>query len=253
MDSQIESAMKRGRGYWFVDGFTEILAGILFILLGGITLLSGMVPPSSFLSQFISLAEGAAIVKLVGLILAVLGLWWLKDRFTYPRTGFVREKGVPGAQLLVFLRNAVLIAILPVLGLIGALFLLPVRGAIFSMPVWFPPVVGALWAALCIVIGEWASLRRFRLLAAVILIAGITAGAWQLALGLPNVPAEALQGNLMGPLPDVLRIPLEETISRTLTGVGLLTLLSGIAFALSGLVTFLRYRKENPSPYREEL
>ncbi|MGD0174550.1 MAG: hypothetical protein ABSC61_09060 [Anaerolineales bacterium] len=253
MDRQIESVMKRGRGYWFVDGFTEILAGILFILLGGITLLSGIVPPSSFLSQFISLAESAAIVKFLGLILAVLGLWWLKDRFTYPRTGFVREKGVPRAQLLVFLRNAVLIAILPMIGLIIPLFLIPaVRGAIFSMPVWFPPVLGIFWGALCILLGEWTALRRFRLLGVVIMLAGISIGAWQLTLGLPNVPADALRANILSPLPDVLWAPVEESLNRVLTGVGLLTLLSGIAFAVSGLATFLRYRKENPVPYREE-
>ncbi|HEY5118891.1 MAG TPA: hypothetical protein VII90_05505 [Anaerolineales bacterium] len=253
MDSQIESVMKRGRGYWFVDGFTEILVGILFILLGGITLLSGIVPQNSFLSQFVSLAESAAIVKLLGLILAVLGLWWLKDRFTYPRTGFVREKGVSRSQLLVFLRNAVLIAILPVLGLIIPLFVVPaVRGAIFSMPVWFPPVVGIFWGALCILLGEWTALRRFRLLGVVIMLAGISIGAWQLTLGLPNVPADALRATILSPLPDVLWAPLEESLNRVLTGVGLLTLLSGIAFAVSGLATFLRYRKENPVPYREE-
>ncbi|MGD0807761.1 MAG: hypothetical protein ABSA10_09910 [Anaerolineales bacterium] len=253
MDSQIESVMKRGRGYWFVDGFTEILAGILFILLGGITLLSGIVPPSSFLSQFVSLAESAAIVKFLGLILAVLGLWWLKDRFTYPRTGFVREKGVPRAQLLIFLRNAVLIAILPVLGLIIPLFVVPaVRGAIFSMPVWFPPVLGIFWGALCILLGEWTALRRFRLLGVVIMLAGISIGIWQLTLGLPNVPADALRANILSPLPDVLWAPVKESLNRVLAGVGLLTLLSGIAFAVSGLATFLRYRKENPVPYREE-
>lgn len=253
MDSQIESVMKRGRGYWFVDGFTEILVGILFILLGGITLLSGIVPQNSFLSQFVSLAESAAIVKFLGLILAVLGLWWLKDRFTYPRTGFVREKGVSRSQLLVFLRNAVLIAILPMIGLIIPLFFIPaVRGAIFSMPVWFPPVVGIFWGALCILLGEWTALRRFRLLGVVIMLAGISIGAWQLTLGLPNVPADALRATILSPLPDVLWAPLEESLNRVLTGVGLLTLLSGIAFAVSGLATFLRYRKENPVPYREE-
>jgi len=253
MEKQIESAMKRGRGYWFVDGFTEILAGILFILLGGITLLSGIVPPSSFLSQFISLAESAAIVKFLGLILAVLGLWWLKDRFTYPRTGFVREKGVPRGQLLVFLRNAVLIAIVPMIGLIIPLFFIPaVRGAIFSMPVWFPPVLGIFWGALCIFLGEWTALRRFRLLGVVILLAGISIGAWQLTLGLPNVPADALRANILSPLPDVLWAPVEESLNRVLTGLGLLTLLSGIGFSVSGLATFLRYRKENPVPYREE-
>jgi hypothetical protein len=253
MEKQIESAMKRGRGYWFVDGFTEILAGILFILLGGITLLSGVIPQNSFFSQFISLAESAVIVKIVGLILAVLGLWWLKDRFTYPRTGFVREKGLPRSQWIVFLRNAVLIAVLPVLGLMIPLFIVPaVRGAIFSMPVWFPPVVGIFWGALCIVLGDWTALRRFQILGVIIMLTGILAGIWQLTLGLPIVPADALRAGILSPLPDVLLAPLEETLSRVLTGVGLVTLASGIGFTISGFVTFLRYRKENPAPYREE-
>jgi hypothetical protein len=29
-------------------------------------------------------------------------------------------------------------------------------------------------------------------------------------------------------------------------------LVTGVFFAVSGLVTFLRYRKENPAPYEEE-
>jgi hypothetical protein len=45
---------------------------------------------------------------------------------------------------------------------------------------------------------------------------------------------------------------LEETLTRALAGVGVVTLVSGIGFAVSGLVTFLRYRKENPAPYKEE-
>jgi hypothetical protein len=253
METQIDSAVKRGRAYWFVDGFTEIFAGILFLLLGGITLLSGILPPGSFLSQFISLAEGAAIVKILGLILAVLGLWWLKDRFTYPRTGFVREKGMPRAQWLIFLRNAVLLAILPMIGLIIPLFLMPaVRGAIFSIPVWFPPVLGIFWGALYILLGQWTALRRFRFLGVVIMFAGVLIGVWQLTLGLPIVPAEALQANILSPLPDVLWTPLEESLSRVLTGVGLLTMLSGIGFSILGVVTFLRYRKENPIPFPEE-
>jgi hypothetical protein len=95
-------------------------------------------------------------------------------------------------------------------------------------------------------------LRRFRLMGALILLAGIVVGVWQLVIGLPNFPVEALQSNSLAALPEVVRAPMAETINRTFISIGLLTLVSGTVFAISGVVTFLRYRKENPVPYREE-
>ena len=44
-----------------------------------------------------------------------------------------------------------------------------------------------------------------------------------------------------------------EIINRTLTGLSFLVLIAGIIFMLSGFVTFLRYRKENPTPYSEDV
>jgi hypothetical protein len=234
MNTQIEPATKRGRGYWFVDGFIEMITGGLLIILGGILLLSGMAPQDSFLAQFLSVAGEIALVKVVGILMAVLVLWWLKDHFTYPRTGFIRGKRIPLAQILAFLRDGFLILALPMLALMAALALLPpLRGAFFSMPVWFPVGIGVIWGALCILLGQWTGLRRFWVVGALIGLAGIKAGAWQFVLGVPGVS-------------------LETAIYRTFAGAGLLSLASGVVFALSGLVTFLRYRKENPVPYSEE-
>ena len=44
MDIQIDAALKRARGYWFIDGFTEMAAGGLFVILAGILLFSGTMP-----------------------------------------------------------------------------------------------------------------------------------------------------------------------------------------------------------------
>jgi hypothetical protein len=88
-------------------------------------------------------------------------------------------------------------------------------------------------------------LRRFRLLGAMILLAGMVVGIWQYAMGLPAFPANVQPGILQ---PQVLEI-----INRTLTSLGFLTLASGAILMFSGLVTFLRYRKENPIPYAEEV
>jgi len=235
MSTQIDTAIKRGRGYWFVDGFIEMFAGGLLILLGAILLLRGLAPQDSFLAQFISVASEIAMVKVVGIFMAILALWWLKDRFTYPRTGFVRGKRMPMVQILAFFRNGFLVLALPALGLIAVIFLLrPLQGALFSMSIWFPVGLGVLWAVLCVLSGKWLGLRRFWLLGALIGLTGIAAGAWQFVIGWANIPVET-------------------AIYRTFASVGLLTLVSGVVFLLSGVATFLRYRKENPVPYQEEL
>jgi hypothetical protein len=44
-----------------------------------------------------------------------------------------------------------------------------------------------------------------------------------------------------------------ESISRTLSSMGALILVTGIILILSGVITFLRYRKENPTPYAEDV
>jgi hypothetical protein len=253
MDNRIDSAIRVGRGYWFVDGFTEMLAGGLFVLLGGVLLLRGMVPQGSFLAQFASIVSNIGFIKLFGLLAAVLILWWLKDRFTYPRTGFVRGKRVTLLQMLTFLRNAVLCLLLPVLALVAAFFFLPsMRAILFSMPVWSPTAMSIIWAVLSVLAGRWLGLRRFVLLGGLILLAGLGISAWQLATGLSPIPVEALQSNSLAALPEALRTSLAEILNRVFVSIGLLTLVSGTVFAISGVVTFLRYRKENPVPYQEE-
>ncbi len=251
MDKQIEAALKRARSYWFVDGFTELITGGLFILLGGILLLRGSAPRSSFPAQFVSIAGDISIVKAAGIIAAILALWWLKNQFTYPRTGFVREKWVTATQILTLIGKAILILILPVMGIVAAFIFMPLmRGTLFSMPIWFPAVLSLVWAVLCILLGRWMGLRRFQLMGVLILLAGTAVSVWQLVIGLPTLPAEAIQTNSFES--SILQAPIPETINRTLTAMSMLTLLTGVVFAISGTVTFLRYRKENPVPYREE-
>ncbi len=244
MNTQIDATIKRARGYWFVDGFTEIVAGGLFVLLAGILLLSGSAPRASLPSWFISIAGEISLLKLFGILAAILILLWLKDHFTYPRTGFVRGKRMTVTQVFILIGNAILFLLLPVLGLLAvALFTTSAESVLASMPAWFPVGLGLIWAILCFLAGEWMGLRRFRLLGALILPAGLAMGIWQLALGLPAFPSNVQPG--------ILQPAVFESIRRTLTSLSLLTLISGLLLMLSGILTFLRYRKENPFPYTE--
>jgi len=245
MNVQIDTALKRARGYWFIDGFTEMAAGGLFVILAGILLFSGYVPQASFLPWFLSVTGEIVIAKLFGILVAILILWWLKDHFTYPRTGFVRGKRVTVMQILVILRNVILFLFLPILVLLAAsLLIASARNFLASMPVWFPVGLGLIWGGVYLLAGGWMGLRRFRWLAVIMVLTGIAIGIWQFAIGLPTFPSN-IQSGIFQPI-------VFETIRRTLISLCFLILISGVILMISGLVTFLRYRKENPTPYAEE-
>ncbi len=245
MNVQIDRTIRRARAYWFVDGFTEMAAGGFFSLLALLLLVGGYASPDTFSSWFLSMAGEIAAAKIAGILIVVLILWWLKDHFTYPRTGFVRGKRISGALLLVMLRNVVLFLLLPILGLLLASVLIASAGSVLaSMPVWYPISIGLLWAGLLVMAGRWMGLGRFRVLGGLIVLSGIAIGLWQLASGLPTLAL-----NLRS---DLLQPAVVESINRTLNSLSLLVLITGVILALSGLITVLRYRKENPAPYTEE-
>lgn len=234
MEKHLDITIKRSRGYWFIDGFTEIALGGLLVLLAAFLLFSIRMSQAPFLSWFLSVTGEIAILKIVSFLVVVLIVWWLKDHFTYPRTGFVRGK-ITGYQFLIFVRNVILFLLLPIAGLLIVSTLATSTGAVLrSMPIWFPIGLALIWGIFVALAGEWLGLLRFRWIGGMILLAGIAAGFWQLAIG-----SSAAQTLL-------------ESINRTLNGLGLVMLISGFIFACSGILTFMRYRKENPEPYRED-
>lgn len=240
MNIQIDAVVKRARGYWFVDGFTEIATGVLFIILAGFTLSSNNTSQTPFLSWLLSVAGEIVIVKIVSFLVVILMLWWLKDNFTYPRTGFVRGQ-ITAAQIFTIIRNMILFLLLPIAGLLIASMLIVSTGSVLaSMPMWFPVGLGLVWAALVLLAGEWMGLHRFRLLGGMTLLAGFGVGFWQLKMGLPDIPAN-------------IQPPVLESINRTLTSLGLILLISGVTIIVSGILTFMRYRRENPQPFREDV
>jgi len=245
MNVQIDTALKRARGYWFIDGFAEMAAGGLFVVLAGVLLFGGYAPQASLSYWFLSVTSEIVIAKLIGILVAILIIWWLKDHFTYPRTGFVRAKRVTAMQVLVIIRNVILFLFPPILILLAAsLLIASARNVIASMPAWFPVGLGLIWGGVYLLAGEWMGLRRFRLLAVSIVLTGIAIGIWQFTMGLPTFPSDVQSR--------VVQQIVFETINRTLISLGFLILISGVTLMISGLVTFLRYRKENPTPSEAE-
>jgi len=244
MNIQIDSTVKRARRYWFVDGFIEIAAGILFIILAVFLLTSMNTSQTSFPSWFLSVTGEVIILKLVSFVVVILILWQLKDNFTYPRTGLVRGK-ITTPQIFALFKSLLLFLLLPAAGLLIVSLLASSTGSVLSsMPVWFPIGLGILWGILLVLAGEWMGLNRFRWIAFLILFTGIGIGAWQWTMGFPNIPA-VIQPGLSQP-------PVLESINRSIASLGFVLTGSGIIFAVSGVLTFLQYRKENPHPYADE-
>jgi hypothetical protein len=253
MDRQIESAVQRGRAYWFVDGFAEMGVGIFLLLLGIAVLLRGWIGQEGFLSWFASIAIDIGILKVVTILTLILTVWWLRDRFTYPRTGYVRGSRFSLSGFAGFFRNIFLLVILPALVLLAAFAFVPaVRVILASISAWMPMGIGILWGGLFILTGGWSGLRRFRTMGGLILLTGVGIGMWQLLQGFPIVPTDALNADWLSAVPGVVQAPLMEILSRLFLGIGLLTLIAGCFLLVSGLATFLRYRRDNPVPYREE-
>jgi hypothetical protein len=243
MERQIDSAVKRGRAYWFADGFTEIGAGIFLLLLGAAGLLRGFAATGEILPWFSGVALDFGILKTVLLLAFVFSIWGLKDRFTYPRTGYVRGSGIPRGMILGVIRNIFLMVVLPLLGLAGVMLLVPAaRGILASLPAWLPLGVGILWGVIFYAAGEYMGLLRFRLTGWFVILAGIAIAGWQAALSFPPAPADwaADEGALLA------------ILGRTFTAMGALVLVCGAAFLVSGAAAFVRYRRENPRPYRED-
>jgi hypothetical protein len=88
MNTSIENTIQRTRQYWYIDGFNEMLTGIVFISMGCINAVSALW----------TLSYGSAILVGIGYPLIILlgtfgGRNWiknLKEKITYPRTGYVK-------------------------------------------------------------------------------------------------------------------------------------------------------------------
>lgn len=155
MRSEIDTVIQRTQRYWYVDGLGEIAVGVMLLVFGLYYSLFGRVQDPTL--QMV-VALGQPVVFLL--------LWWLggkavrslKERLTYPRTGYVAmpRKKKPLSRLIIAALTAAVVG-----GLVGLL------QALSSGARMFIPVVVALMLALSVaLIAHRFALRRFYVLAA---------------------------------------------------------------------------------------
>lgn len=87
MIPQVEGAPRRAVGYWFDDGLAEIGGGLLFLTLAALFAVEGLAPAGALPASFSAL--GLPLVILGGMLVVGWAVRTVKERLTYPRTGYV--------------------------------------------------------------------------------------------------------------------------------------------------------------------
>jgi hypothetical protein len=87
MNTSIEGAPRRAVHYWYDDGLAEIGVGLLFLLLAALFAVEGLAPAGSLPPWFS--AFGLPVIVVGGMIVLGLSVRAIKERLTYPRTGYV--------------------------------------------------------------------------------------------------------------------------------------------------------------------
>jgi hypothetical protein len=140
MKSPLEDAQKRTRRYWYEDGLSELASGVVICLMALVNLSIALFAPPAWQGRLSAI--GLPLIVIGGVILSRLLVERLKERLTYPRTGYLsypRPKpsrrflaaGIAiGVALIVTITNTLLSAaqterLIPALtGLISALLIL---------------------------------------------------------------------------------------------------------------------------------
>lgn len=159
-NNQLDKVVKDTYRYFYIDGLVELAVGLLFVLIG-LSMLGWVYTDEG------SMWRVAAVLLMPVLILG--GTFsmkylvrFLKERVTFPRTGYVRYKeGEPNVGRWLVIAVA--------LGLVIV---------IWFLPEWLSKIAtiqGILLAVILGLIGYRVGLGRFYLLAAVALTAGIGA------------------------------------------------------------------------------
>ena len=93
MNESIDQAVSRTRRYWYVAGLNEIAFGGLCLLLGVYFQVQGNLRIAALLRQVLEIGLVLIIIGTVSLLNKAVK--FLKERITYPRTGYVGYRG-PG-------------------------------------------------------------------------------------------------------------------------------------------------------------
>jgi hypothetical protein len=247
MTDKMTDAARRTRGYWFVDGLAEIGGGILSIVVGVPYLLWSLAPQGSRLARVAS--GGRDVILLVGIALLFVIIRMIKQRSTYPRSGYIEERQPERKKTLktILLIFGCLI-VFPFLLIVGFRFFPNFRIGFLNTMFFFPTILGLFFTLGLVVWGFRAGIKRFYVLAGV---AALT------SLGLLSVSLPVLVKNpfklsyfssmsINAQMPAEAASALLNLFRNVTTGAGIFLAVFGLAMLVSGLITRRQYLLKNP-------
>jgi hypothetical protein len=182
MNQNIDKIMLQTRQYWYVDGIAELAFGVFSLLLGAYFGLQTSLPQDSMLGGILGIGFAGFV------IFAALLMRWavarLKQRLTFPRTGYVAYAAPKRSRRLL---NAIV-----ALGMAALVSILFARAP--GSMAWIPAVSGLLIAVTWLYVGFRTGLGRFYALGVYSALAG---GAISLS-GMGEDPGLALYYAVLG-------------------------------------------------------
>lgn len=184
MNDPIRNNLNRPQRYWYVDGLAELAGGFVIFLIGLIYAIAGLLPDG--MPRALVLGLGSPAIILLSAWCSRKIIAFLKERLTYPRTGYVAYRQPTGSKRW---SRILLVAFLAFT--ISALTALLGR----SLPerIW-PALTGVMLALAIGYLGARIGLRRFYAVAGFSLLEGIAA----FYLDLPDPWSAALVFGLEG-------------------------------------------------------
>ncbi len=96
MTDPIQSNLNRPQRYWYVDGLAEMAGGGVIFLIGLCYAVAGLLPPGP--ARALVLGIGQPVIVLSSAFLSQRLVRSLKERLTYPRTGYVEYRQPGGSK-----------------------------------------------------------------------------------------------------------------------------------------------------------
>lgn len=111
---KIENIIRNTRKYWYVDGLSEIAGGLILFAAGLTYWLVSTLESTNIKAMLLMLAQPAVII--IGSLIVQKYLPKIKERLTYPRTGYLTFRKPPRNRRV---KRALIVGLIA--GLVGAL------------------------------------------------------------------------------------------------------------------------------------